>query len=95
MLLALVGVVSIASLAAVGALLATALLVVPAATTRLWTRRMVTWQLATVGLAAVEGVAAVWLAVHTNAPPGATLATLCGAVFAVSTFVARNETESR
>jgi ABC-type Mn2+/Zn2+ transport system permease subunit len=83
-LLALVGFVSVAALAAVGALLATALLVVPAVTTRLWTRRIVSWQLATVALTAAEGVAGVWLSVRTNAPPGATIATLAGAVFLVS-----------
>ena len=83
-LLALAGIVSIAALAAVGALLATALLVVPAVTTRLWTRRIVSWQLATVALTAAEGAAGIWLSVRTNAPPGATIATLAGAVFLVS-----------
>lgn len=83
-LLALVGFVSIAALAAVGALLATALLVVPAVTTRLWTRRIVSWQLATVALTAAVGVAGIWLSVRTNAPPGATIATLAGAAFLVS-----------
>ncbi len=42
------------------------------------------WQLATVALAAAEGLAGVWLSVRTNAPPGATIATLAGAVFLVS-----------
>jgi ABC-type Mn2+/Zn2+ transport system permease subunit len=83
-LLALVGFAAIAALAAVGALLATALLVVPAVTTRLWTRRVLPWQVATVALAAAEGVAGVWLSVRTNAPPGATIATLAGAVFLAS-----------
>ena len=83
-LLALVALVVVAALAAVGALLATALLVVPAATTRLWIHRLGAWQLATVLLAAVEGVAGVWLSVETNAPPGATIAVLAGGTFAVS-----------
>ncbi|MDA0163260.1 metal ABC transporter permease [Solirubrobacter ginsenosidimutans] len=83
-LLALVGFAAVAALAAVGALLATALLVVPAVTTRLWVRRVLPWQLATVALAAVEGVAGVWLSLRTNAPPGATIATLAGAVFLLS-----------
>jgi ABC-type Mn2+/Zn2+ transport system permease subunit len=83
-LLALAALVSIAALAAVGALLATALLVVPAATTRLWTRRIVSWQLATVALTAAEGAVGIWLSVRTNAPPGATIATLAGAAFVVS-----------
>jgi ABC-type Mn2+/Zn2+ transport system permease subunit len=83
-LLALAGFISIAALAAVGALLATALLVVPAVTTRLWTRRIVSWQLTTVALTAALGVAGIWLSVRTNAPPGATIATLAGAAFLVS-----------
>ena len=88
-LLALVALAAVAALAAVGALLATALLIVPAVTTRLWTERIVPWQLATVALAAAEGVAGVWLSVQTNAPPGATIATLGGAVFALAALSRR------
>src|SRR3954452_25114431 len=75
-LLLLIGFGAIAVLDAVGALLATALLVVPAATTRLVVDRLVPWQLATIALALAEGVAGVWLAVETNAPPGATVAVI-------------------
>ena len=53
-----------------GALLATALLVVPAATTRLLSSRLRAWQLATVALAAVEGVAGLWLACQPTRRPG-------------------------
>jgi ABC-type Mn2+/Zn2+ transport system permease subunit len=88
-LLALVALAAVAALAAVGALLATALLIVPAVTTRLWTDRIVPWQLATVALAAAEGVAGVWLSVQTDAPPGATIATLGGAVFALAALSRR------
>jgi ABC-type Zn uptake system ZnuABC Zn-binding protein ZnuA/ABC-type Mn2+/Zn2+ transport system permease subunit len=84
LLLALVAGVVVVSLPAVGALLATALLVVPAATTRLWIDRLPAWQLATVALTAVESVAGVWLSVELNAPSGATIATLSGGVFAVA-----------
>ncbi|MEA2155002.1 MAG: hypothetical protein QOE11_1142, partial [Solirubrobacteraceae bacterium] len=83
-LLALVALAAVSTLAAVGALLASALLVIPAATARLWTRRMWTWQLASVGVAAAEGVAGLWLSVMLNAPPGATIAVLAGAVFALA-----------
>ena len=83
-LLALVALAAVSALAAVGSLLATALLVVPAVTARLWTRRMLGWQLTTVALAAAEGVAGIWLSVETNAPPGAAIATLGGAVFAAA-----------
>jgi len=89
-LIALVGLIAVASLAAVGALLATALLVVPAASARLWVSRIGAWQLATVALAAAEGVGGVWLAVRLNAPPGATIATLGGVVFAFAVLIKRD-----
>jgi ABC-type Zn uptake system ZnuABC Zn-binding protein ZnuA/ABC-type Mn2+/Zn2+ transport system permease subunit len=81
-LLALVALVAVAALSTLGALLATALLVVPAATTRLVCSRLRPWQLATVGLVAVEGVAGLWLSVEVNAPPGPAIAVLAGGVFA-------------
>ena len=81
-LLALVALVAVAALSTLGALLATALLVVPAATTRLVCSRLRSWQLATVGLVAVEGVAGLWLSVQANAPPGPAIAVLAGGVFA-------------
>lgn len=83
-LLALIALAAVACVSATGALLASALLVVPAATARLWTRRLGAWQLASVALAAAEGVAGLWLSVKTNAPPGATVAVLAGVVFAVA-----------
>jgi ABC-type Zn uptake system ZnuABC Zn-binding protein ZnuA/ABC-type Mn2+/Zn2+ transport system permease subunit len=86
-LLGLVALAAVATLAAVGALLAGALLVVPAATTRLWTSRLWTWQVASVLLAAAEGVFGIWLSVEFNAPPGATIAVLAGAVFALAPLV--------
>jgi ABC-type Zn uptake system ZnuABC Zn-binding protein ZnuA/ABC-type Mn2+/Zn2+ transport system permease subunit len=82
-LLTLVALTAVAVLAAVGSLLATALLVVPAATARLVTSRLRTWQLASVALAAGEGVAGLFLSFETDAPPGATIAVLSGAVFAL------------
>jgi ABC-type Mn2+/Zn2+ transport system permease subunit len=82
-LLVLIALTAVATLSAVGALLATALLVVPAATTRLLTRRVLPWQLATVALAAVEGTAGLWLSFETNAPPGATIAVIGGGLFAL------------
>jgi ABC-type Zn uptake system ZnuABC Zn-binding protein ZnuA len=82
-LLALVALVAVAALSTLGALLATALLVVPAATTRLVTTRLRAWQLATVALVAVEGVVGLWLSVEVNAPPGPAIAVLAGGVFAL------------
>jgi ABC-type Mn2+/Zn2+ transport system permease subunit len=83
-LLALVALAAVAMLAAVGSLLATAMLVVPAVTARLWTARVLPWQLVTVALTAVEGVAGIWLSIKTNAPPGAAIAVLGGGVFALA-----------
>jgi ABC-type Zn uptake system ZnuABC Zn-binding protein ZnuA/ABC-type Mn2+/Zn2+ transport system permease subunit len=80
-LLALVALVAVAALSTLGALLATALLVVPAATTRLVCTRLRPWQLTTVALVAVEGVAGLWLSVEVNAPPGPAIAVLAGGAF--------------
>ena len=83
-LLGLIAVIVTAALTALGALLVSALVVVPAATVRLWTSRLPAWQAATVALVALEGTAGLWLSVKLNAPPGATIATLAGAVFAAA-----------
>ena len=81
---ALIALVVVAALSALGALLVAALVVVPAATVRLWTDRLAPWQAVTVALVAAEGIVGLVLSVQLNAPPGATIATLAGAVFAVS-----------
>ena len=73
----------IVALAAVGALLVSVVLVVPAATVRLVARDLRTLQLGTGALAAVEGVAALWLADGLNVSPGPAMAVLGGAVFAL------------
>jgi ABC-type Zn uptake system ZnuABC Zn-binding protein ZnuA/ABC-type Mn2+/Zn2+ transport system permease subunit len=82
-LLGLIALATTAALSVVGALLVSALFVVPAATARLLTRRMWSWQLASVVLVAVEGTGGLWLSVKTDAPPGATIACVSGAVFAL------------
>ena len=86
-LLALIALATTAALTIIGALLVTALFVAPAATVRLFVNRMTTWQLWSVLLAAAEGTVGLWLSVKTNAPPGATIATLSGAVFALAGIV--------
>jgi zinc/manganese transport system substrate-binding protein len=83
-LLGLIALATTAALSVVGALLVTALFVVPALTTRLFTERMRSWQLASVALVAVEGTVGLWLSVKTDAPPGATIAVVAGAVFALA-----------
>src|SRR3954470_610110 len=82
-LLVLVGFSVVASLAAVGALLVTALFVVPAATARLLVARVRAWQWLSVGLAAAEGVVGLWRWVEAYAPPGPAIAVVAGAVFAL------------
>jgi len=83
-LLVLVAFAVVASLSAIGALLATALFVVPAATVRLWTERLAVWQVASVALAGAQGIAGLWLSVELNTPPGPTVAVMGGALFALS-----------
>jgi ABC-type Zn uptake system ZnuABC Zn-binding protein ZnuA/ABC-type Mn2+/Zn2+ transport system permease subunit len=85
--LALFGLIALAitaALSVVGALLVTALFVVPALTARLFAERMPSWQLASVALVALEGTVGLWLSVKTDAPPGATIAVVAGAVFAIA-----------
>jgi len=95
LLLALVAASAVAALDAIGALLSTALLVVPAATTRLFVDRLRPWQLATVALVLAEGVTGLWLSVETNAPPGATIAVVGGVVFAVAALARAARTQRR
>jgi ABC-type Zn uptake system ZnuABC Zn-binding protein ZnuA/ABC-type Mn2+/Zn2+ transport system permease subunit len=83
-LLGLIALATTAALSVVGALLVASLFVVPAATARLFTTRMRSWQLASVVLVALEGSAGLWLSVKTDAPPGATIACVAGAVFALT-----------
>jgi ABC-type Zn uptake system ZnuABC Zn-binding protein ZnuA/ABC-type Mn2+/Zn2+ transport system permease subunit len=83
-LLGLIALATTAALSVVGALLVAALFVVPALTVRLFAERMRTWQLGSIALVAVEGVAGLWLSVKTDAPPGATIAVVAGAVFALA-----------
>jgi zinc/manganese transport system substrate-binding protein len=83
-LLALIALTTTAALTTIGALLVTALFVAPAATVRLFADRMAAWQIGTVVLAAAEGTIGLWLSVKTNAPPGATIATLSAGVFGVA-----------
>lgn len=83
-LFTVVAVTVTAALSAVGALLVSALIVIPAATIRMLARRVGTLQVATVLLVTVEGTFGLWLSVKTNAPPGATVAVVTGVVFAIT-----------
>jgi manganese/iron transport system permease protein len=82
-LLVAVAAAAVVALDAVGALLVTAVLVIPAATVRLVAPSVRSLQAGTATLAAVEGVAGLWLAYELNVGPGPATAVLGGAVFAV------------
>jgi ABC-type Zn uptake system ZnuABC Zn-binding protein ZnuA/ABC-type Mn2+/Zn2+ transport system permease subunit len=81
LLLALIALTTTAAVTVVGALLVTALFLVPAATARLLTDRLTPWQLLSIALVALEGSVGLWLSVKTDAPPGATIACVAGAAF--------------
>jgi ABC-type Zn uptake system ZnuABC Zn-binding protein ZnuA/ABC-type Mn2+/Zn2+ transport system permease subunit len=84
LLLVLIAVTVIASVAAVGALLVTAVLVTPAATVRLWSNRLNAWRAGTIVLTAVEGTVGLWISVKANSPPGAVIAVVAAATFALA-----------
>jgi len=89
LLLLVIVLAAVVALDAVGALLVTAVLVIPAATVRLVAPSVATLQLGTAALAAVEGVAGLWLAYELNIGPGPAIAVLGGAVFALVAVVTR------
>jgi ABC-type Mn2+/Zn2+ transport system permease subunit len=83
-LLALLAATVVAMLPAVGALLVSTLLVVPAATARLVTGSLAALLVVAVVLAAVEGVGGLLLAYHLDLPPGPAIALVGGAGFALT-----------
>jgi ABC-type Mn2+/Zn2+ transport system permease subunit len=82
LLLAIAAAVVVA-LDAVGALLVTAVFVIPAATVRLLVSDMRALRAGAIALATAEAVAGLWLADRLNVGPGPALAVLGGGVFAV------------
>ncbi len=84
LLLALLAVSVVAALPAVGALLVTTLLVVPAATARLLTASIGALLAASVALAAAESVTGLLLAYHLDLPPGPAIAIVGGGAFALA-----------
>lgn len=76
----LAGTVAVALVAA-GSLLVASLLLVPSATARFVTTRLLALQLAGVAFAAFDGVAGLLLAFHLDAPPGAGIAAVAAGVF--------------
>lgn len=88
LLLALLALTVVAVLPAVGALLVSTLLVVPAATARLLTGSLNGLLAGAVLLAAVEGVAGLLLAYHLDLPPGPAIAVIGGGLFALVALTA-------
>jgi ABC-type Mn2+/Zn2+ transport system permease subunit len=84
LLLGLIAGAAVAAIPAVGALLVTALFVVPAATARLFARSVPSLLAGSVAVALAEGVAGLYLAYWADAPPGPALAALAAAVYAVA-----------
>lgn len=80
-LLILVAAAIVAAVFAVGALLVSALFVVPAATVRLVAGSVRSLMIGSTLLAAAECVIAMWVAFQLNLPPGAALALTGGGVF--------------
>jgi ABC-type Mn2+/Zn2+ transport system permease subunit len=81
LLLAIVAVAVVTALPAVGALLTTALFIVPAATVRLVARTVPALLIGSVALAAAEGVVGIYVALWADAPPGPAIAVLGAAVY--------------
>lgn len=89
LLLVLVALTVVAALPAVGALLVSAVLVVPAATARLLARSVRGLQAWAVGIALAQGVAGLLLADRLDVPPGPAVAATGAAIFAVVATVRR------
>ncbi|MDQ3677575.1 MAG: metal ABC transporter permease [Actinomycetota bacterium] len=81
LLLALLAATVIAALPAVGALLVSTLLVIPAATARLLTSSLPALLTTAMALAVLEGVGGLLLAYHADLPPGPAIAVIGGGAF--------------
>ena len=83
-LLVAIAVAVVAALDAAGALLVSAVLVLPAATVRPFAGSVLRLELGAGALALVQGIAGLWIAFELNLPPGAAIALVGGAAFAAS-----------
>jgi len=86
-LVAVIAIGVIAAVDAVGALLVSAILVIPAATVRLFARSVPSLELGAGTLALAEGFAGLLLAFELDVPPGAAIAVLGGLGFALCATV--------
>jgi len=89
LLVAAIAVAVVVALDAVGALLVSAVLVIPAATVRPFAANVSRLALGATALALIEGLAGLVLAYELDAPPGATIAVLGGVLFGLALLVRR------
>ena len=80
-LFALLGAAVVSSAAAIGGFVVAGLLVVPAATARLFVHSIGQMQRAAIALTACETTAGLWIAYRENVPPGAAIAVLATSVY--------------
>ena len=73
---------------ALGTLMAVGIMILPAASARLWTRRLSTMLALAVGLALAAGAAGLLLSFHTNVPAGPAIILVCGLGYFVSLIAA-------
>lgn len=88
LLLAAIALAVVVSLDAIGALLVGAILVIPAATARVFATSVAGLEAWAFAIALAEGVLGLWLAYQLDAPPGSVIAVLAGSVFALTAAVA-------
>lgn len=81
-LVAAIAIAVVAAIDAVGALLVSAILVIPAATARLLVTSVRGLELLAGSIALAQGLAGLWIAYQLDTPPGPTIATLGGVAFA-------------
>ncbi|MFY9487577.1 MAG: zinc ABC transporter substrate-binding protein [Solirubrobacterales bacterium] len=96
-LLMVVALAVAATLPVTGSLMAGALLVIPAATARMFTGRVVSLSLATLAISIFDGVVGIYLALAFDLPAGATIAVTAGTVFvavAIGAVVVRSITST-
>lgn len=91
----LIGIVVVATLGAVGALLTSALLVVPAATARLLVNRLPLIYGTAVTIALLEGMSGLWIAYRLDIPPGPAVASLGSVVFVVAMLASSTTKRNR
>jgi ABC-type Mn2+/Zn2+ transport system permease subunit len=84
LLVVAIALAAVAALSSAGALLVSAILVIPAATVRLYAGRVVRLEVGAALLALAEGLAGLWIAYELDVPPGAAIAVLGGSVFFIA-----------